>query len=586
MALTSALFTGLSGLDVNQTKLNIVGNNIANVNTVAFKASRALFKPQFYVTDTAGTPASADFGGQNPSQRGLGAQVSAIQKDYTPGQIEPTGRSTDLAIDGDGFFIIDGKEQQFTRDGSFSLNSQNTLVNIDGGFVQGFSVDEDGNIIQGTLGNLEIPLGAQTIARATTTAGFLGNLNSSGPKATGASILQSGPLTDVGGGATGARVSDTTLLVDLRELDDTNTPGATQLFSDGDTLTLSGRRGGRDLPDLAYTITATSTVAELQQFFNQGMIIDTGVTGPAGFATAGTSVVDDPDLSVGSRLQIIGNAGSGNALSISGTGFSSSNAAMGITFSDTVDSNPAGESIFTSLPVYDSLGNELTVNVTAVLADKTDAGTTWRFYATSPDDTEFQAEFTPSATPPDGQVIGTGLLQFDNDGKLLTGAQPTIKINRVATGAGSPLNVTLDFSQMTALADTQSSLLSSEQDGVKIGVLDGFSIGANGVITGTFTNGLTRSLGQVALASFDNNSGLIDKGGNMYTTGPDSGSPKITTPQQLSSGSIRAGALESSNVDLSDEFINMIIASTGFSAASRVISTSDQLLTELLQTTR
>src|SRR5205814_3497714 len=102
MGLTSTLFTGLSGLDVNQTKLNVVGNNIANVNTVAFKASRALFKPQFYVTDSAGGPSTSDFGGENPSQRGLGAVVAAVQKDFGAGSIEPTGKSTDLAIEGDG----------------------------------------------------------------------------------------------------------------------------------------------------------------------------------------------------------------------------------------------------------------------------------------------------------------------------------------------------------------------------------------------------------------------------------------------------------------------------------------------------
>src|ERR1700745_2977459 len=115
MALTSALFTGLSGLDVNQTRLNVVGNNIANVNTVAFKSSRALFKPEFYVTDNAGSPARAEFGGQNPSQRRLGAQVASIEKDFTPGAIEATGKPTDLAIDGDGFFVVQGKEQEYTR---------------------------------------------------------------------------------------------------------------------------------------------------------------------------------------------------------------------------------------------------------------------------------------------------------------------------------------------------------------------------------------------------------------------------------------------------------------------------------------
>src|SRR3954454_22723643 len=119
MALTSALFTGLSGLNVNQTKLQVVGNNIANVNTVAFKSSRALFKPQFYITESGGSGPTAEFGGSNPDQRGLGAQIASIQKNFTAGAIEPTGKNTDMAIDGDGFFVVQGKTQQFTRDGSF-----------------------------------------------------------------------------------------------------------------------------------------------------------------------------------------------------------------------------------------------------------------------------------------------------------------------------------------------------------------------------------------------------------------------------------------------------------------------------------
>ena len=146
MALTSTLFTGLSGLDVNQTRLNVVGNNIANVNTVAFKSSRVLFKPQFYVTDSGGAPPDNDFGGSNPSQRGLGAVVASIEKDFSTGALEPTGKPTDMAIDGDGFFIVKGSEQRYTRDGSFTLNSANQLVTSTGEFVQGFGVDADGNV--------------------------------------------------------------------------------------------------------------------------------------------------------------------------------------------------------------------------------------------------------------------------------------------------------------------------------------------------------------------------------------------------------------------------------------------------------
>src|ERR671916_829351 len=124
----------------------------------------ALFKPQFYVTDAGGAPPSDDFGGTNPSQRGLGAVVASIEKNFTPGAIEPTGRTTDMAIDGDGFFVVQGSggDQMYTRDGSFSLNASNQLVTSTGEFVQGFGVDVDGNITPGRLDNITVPLGTTT----------------------------------------------------------------------------------------------------------------------------------------------------------------------------------------------------------------------------------------------------------------------------------------------------------------------------------------------------------------------------------------------------------------------------------------
>src|SRR5690349_11394743 len=246
MALTSTLFTGLSGLTVNETRLNVTGNNIANVNTVAFKASRALVKPQFYVTDSGGTPADDTFGGSNPSQRGLGASVAAIEKDFSPGSIEPTGKPTDMAIEGDGFFVVQGKDQKFTRDGSFNLNEANQLVTTSGDFVQGYGVDADQNIQVGQLQKIEIPLGTLTQAEATEEASFQGNLNADGLVATGASILDSGPLTT----ATSTLPDDNTLLVDLRDPADLATP----LFA-ASTLTLAGKRGGRNLPSLDFAIT-------------------------------------------------------------------------------------------------------------------------------------------------------------------------------------------------------------------------------------------------------------------------------------------------------------------------------------------
>ena len=571
MALTSTLFTGLSGLDVNQTRLNVVGNNIANVNTVAFKSSRALFKPQFYVTDAGGSPPADDFGGTNPSQRGLGAVVASIEKNWTPGAIEPTGRQTDFAIDGDGFFIVQGAgDQTYTRDGSFSLNASNQLVASGGEFVQGFGVDADGNVATGQLGNISIPLGMTTQAKATTRAQMGGNLNASGPVASGASILTSQVLTTVGGAAapTGA-----TLLTNLA---DAAAPAA-PLMAAGDVFTLAGQKDGRTLPASTFTVSAASTVQDLLNFSRDGLGIDTNV--PAVVPPPGGAIENDPLNPVGARLVITGNLGQPNALSLAGDAFVNQAGATPFQFADGANaagvlSNPAGEGVHTTFVAYDSLGTPLNVDVTAVLESKSNAGNTWRFYAASGDDTDTAL------------ALGNGTLTFDSDGKLLSSTGTSINIDRANTGAATPLSVNLDFSSMTSLTSRDSEMLMTVQDGSAIGTLDAFSVGADGTITGSFSNGLTRTLGQVAMATFSNPAGLVDKGGNHFSPGSNSGVPIVSAPMTVGAGSIRAGALELSNVDLSEEFVNLIISSTGFSAASRVITTSDQLITELLNSSR
>jgi flagellar hook protein FlgE len=144
----------------------------------------------------------------------------------------------------------------------------------------------------------------------------------------------------------------------------------------------------------------------------------------------------------------------------------------------------------------------------------------------------------------------------------------------------------MDFSgqsaQVTSLSDQSSSIAALAQDGAPIGTLQGFSVGQDGTITGSFSNGLTRTLGQVAIASFTNPEGLVDAGGSLYATGSNSGEALVGAPLALGTGKVVGGALELSNTDLSQEFVNLILASTGYSAASRVITTTDQLMQQLL----
>jgi flagellar hook protein FlgE len=568
MALTSTLFTGLSGLDVNQARLNVVGNNIANVNTVAFKSSRTIFTPQFYVTDNAGSPSDADFGGQNPSQRGLGATVGAIQKDFSGGAIEPTGRVTDLAIDGEGFFVVKrASGTKYTRDGSFSLNANNELVTAAGDFVQGYSVDSNNKINTGTLDKIRIPVGTVMAAQATKNVAFQGNLSTS---AGGASVLNSVAITTVGGTT---KPTGATLLTDLA----LQTVSGNALFNVGDQIPIDGTKGGQPYSGTPFDVTDTSTLQDLLDYYNTQLGIATAAPSGAGIPRPGASIKDDatPPVPSDSAVQIVisGNVGAANTLSVDTGPFGFTEGTTGDI--PPIASNPNGQQVKTTFQAYDSIGNPLTVNLTATLDSIGPAGTTWKFTATSPDNV-----IDPTA------VIGSGMVQFDTTGKFVAAVTPNVSISRQNTGAVTPQLIKIDFSDVKGLQDAQASLKNTSQDGFPSGRLASFAISAQGIVTGSFTNGLNQTLGQVAIATFKNPEGLIDDGGNMYEASAGSGLAIVGVPQQLGAGSVRAGALELSNVDLSKEFTNLIVATTGFSAASKVITTSDQLIQELLNTAR
>jgi flagellar hook protein FlgE len=205
------------------------------------------------------------------------------------------------------------------------------------------------------------------------------------------------------------------------------------------------------------------------------------------------------------------------------------------------------------------------------LESESNAGDTWRFYASSPDN-----------MGGNGPVLGNGTLTFDTAGQLVASTGTTLTVDRSGTGASSPLVMNLNFGSMTDFSSTSSNMVMASQDGSAVGTLTSFSIGADGTISGTFSNGLSKTLGQVALANFANPDGLVDEGNSNYEAGANSGVATVGAPTTQGTGTIQSGALEQSNVDLSKEFINLIIASTGFSSSSKVISTSDELLTDLL----
>ena len=572
MGFSNTLFAGLSGLDANQTRLNIVGNNIANANTVSYKATRSLFKPQFYVTDSSGAQPTTDTGGTNPSQRGLGVTVAALEKNFNQGSIETTGKTTDLALDGNGFFVVKSDETKYTRDGSFKLDANNNLVTSAGDFVQGYGVDASYNLVTTSLTKLPIPLGTATTAQATAKASFQGNLDASGSLATGSSVLLGSSWTSVSGTPTG-----TTLLTDLRDA------SAASPFTAGDNLTFTPRKGGRNLTTEVFNVTATSTMSDLATFMQNSLGINTSV--PAGAATVptpGVTVEAETVNTMYAHFVIAGNAGAGSLLQLDPGCLKKQDGTIPIAFAGGTNSlgqsdNPVGESIHTGFTAYDSLGTPLQMDVTITKEAQDSNGTTWRFYVDSSDN------ITATGVAP---AVASGTLTFGTDGKLRTSTGTQITISRSGTGAATPLTTNMDFSQMTSFASTTSDLSMSLQDGSPVGRLSSFSIGGDGKISGVFSNGISRTVGQVVVATFINPQGLVDRGGNTYVEAANSGTAVVGTPGTLGVASVVSGALELSNVDLSEEFTNMIIASTGYSASSRVISTANQLMTELLNSSR
>jgi flagellar hook protein FlgE len=277
----------------------------------------------------------------------------------------------------------------------------------------------------------------------------------------------------------------------------------------------------------------------------------------------------------GGTLVVTGNTGSENALDIPASSIRSSNTAFATPFAFSETQAANGESIFTTFQAFDSLGTAVQVNMTMVLDSKGASGTTWRFYLESADDSDASGVLGP-----------TGTISFDTNGRLSGVTNETLQLNRADSGASDPLQVQLQFDNVTGLTTNGSSLVMTSQDGFATGTLNSFSVGNDGVITGTFSNGLSRRLGQVVLANFTNPEGLIATAHNLYLVGPNSGQAIVGAPATNGAGKIIGGALELSNVDLTREFIGLISASTAFSANGRVISTSNDMLNELLRIAR
>lgn len=430
----TALFTGVTGLQVHQRRLDVVANNISNVNTVGYRGSRILFQDLFSQTLRGSSAPLGTFGGTNALQVGLGVQIASIDTNFNQGSLLTTGVTSDMAIQGSGFFILsDGVKQSYTRDGSFTLNANGLLIDpATGQRVQGFLADSNGNIDTNQLTDIFVPVGESNV-RATTEATLTGNLNA-----------------DARAGVPQDQVSR--------------------------TISVFDSLGTERRIQIRFEKTANPNEWELDVF------LDNGSGDPLTF----------PQLATNLQLQF--------------------------------DSNGRVQS-----------GGTQPITITA-------------------------ADIGAAGTLPD--LPFTFDLDFNDVTQLARGVDAT-------TGVPLPSDVTL-----------------RNQDGFPPGDLQSFNIGANGQINGVFSNGLTRTLAQVALASFSNVGGLSRDGFNRFLETPASGNAQIGPPDSGGRGFISGGVLENSNVDLGEEFTSLIITQRGFQANARTITAADTLLQEAVNLIR
>lgn len=637
-----SLYTSVAGLKGHLVALNVTGNNISNMNSVGFKAGRVTFSEALVQTLRGASQPQNGLGGRSPIQMGLGMGVGTINNLLSQGVLQTTGVTTDLGINGQGFFILsDGTKEYYSRVGSFGLDADGNLTNPSNGLiVQGRLADGDGVISPGTtLTNITLPFGRKAEARATSTVGFGCNLDASATSSvatlatggtTGITSIQGRAANGCGGQhaitITGANATASTLagtnLTSPAALTGAETLaalGVTVLndFSisvDGQpAVTLTGFTSASTVNDVVNAINSTVTgvtadivggeVVLTRDYAGDGTAYNItsalGVDGnisrqifgaAAGSAftvnsgTASTLAATDVFTPTGKAamdavaLSLVTDSGTGivDGISDLGGGGVTVTARDGLAAGSALIDTTATEH-FTSVVVYDSLGSAHNLSVR---------------FTKSPTANEWYWNASLGASE---QISGgsSGTVTFDSTGALASfiydGGSSSMVFNP-ATGA-SDVQIDFDpgavggFDGVTQFASAFSTSAKT-QNGYGMGALTDIAIDADGMVTGSFSNGITRPIAQIMLAKFNNPAGLEKVGDGLYRTSSNSGIAVKGECGKVVQGTIASGSLEMSNVDLAEEFVNMIVAQRGFQANARVLTASDQMLTDLVNITR
>ncbi len=572
-----SLWAGVSGLNAHQVAMDVEGNNIANVNTAGFKYSRVNFSNLLSQTSKIATAPQGELGGKNPMQVGLGTQVSSITKMFKQGSIQSTDKNTDLAIQGDGFFVISpdgGKTYKFSRNGDFVFDAKGNFVDGNGYIVQGWVRDDNTNKIDSTapIQNITIPPGLTTPAFASSQVSLKANLNS-GPEIKNKSLVYS--LDSAGNNTSDEVTAGATDKLDIATL--YNESGESLALNTGDNFQISWD-GGTNYTTYTYGDGTGGT-------FNTTDDLRSQLQTDAQNVNANATVIVNKQ----GKFEII-NGTNGNDIRIDVKEGSQNNQKLLDMMTPLTGTIPAdgsskiSQSFYSathasSIDIYDSLGTKHTLRFEFRKTEQNSNGSQWQMILSVPNPSEI------NTTTPKNYLVGN--INFNSDGSLSTYTPTNISFTG-NNGSKPKQTVNLDlgsasqFNGMTSF-DATSSTSGISQDGYPGGDLNGIRVDETGTLIGSFTNGRSFGLAQVSMASFANNVGLQSDGGGVFIQTSNSGDPIIGQAATGKRGFIQASSLEMSNVDLSRSLTQLIVIQRGFQANSKTITTSDQMLQTLLQ---
>jgi flagellar hook protein FlgE len=546
-----ALSSGVSGLQAHQKMLDVAGNNLANVNSTAFKASRINFAELLSQTLRKATQPTSTIGGTNPQQIGSGVGVAGITPDMSQGNIVNTGNPLDLALEGGGYFVLsDGQQYIYTRAGAFAVDKDSTLVDPATGYrLQRIgSMGESDGFQQPTDGNIHLPYDITLPAKATSQITVSGNLSSDAAFDVPQTQQLSSNITYTYNNGTAA--VSTTKLDELDQFSGTLTSG---------TITIAGyNKDGTALSSgLTFNVDGSTTVGDLVDHLNNNVLTDATASLVNGkiAITDKTSGYSKTDIS----------------MSYSGDG----EMTMPGYFEFLTVGGDEVKSI--NITAYDSLGGKHTLSGAFV---KADTENTWDMVLTSVTGDVSKIDVGDrwisgiNFNPSDGSylgVSGSGTPQFK-----ITFAHDTANEQTI----GLSLGTVGKLDGLTQFAGT-STAVAREQDGYSSGRLSSISVSNEGVVVGAFSNGIKKDIATLQIALFQNASGLEDMGNGYFVPSGNSGDAVATQAMSGGAGTVHGGALEKSNADVATEFVNLIQAQNGYQANARTIRVATDILAEL-----